>query len=103
MIHVSGYEGRDLNVSCSYVEKFQSSEKYLCKNNCGNNDVLITTAKIRNNKYSIYDDTKARVVTVTISDLKERDAGKYWCGVSLTGEDFYTEVKVDVGIGKLKN
>uniref|UniRef100_A0A669EFB9 Immunoglobulin domain-containing protein n=1 Tax=Oreochromis niloticus TaxID=8128 RepID=A0A669EFB9_ORENI len=100
VIHVSGYEGADVNVSCSYEKGFQSSEKYLCKSNCGRNDVLIMTTQPKNNKYSIYDDKKAQIFTVTIFDLQKRDAGKYWCGISLFGNDIYTEVIVDVKQGK---
>lgn len=97
---MSGYEGADVNVSCSYKTGFQSSEKYLCKSNCGKSDVLIMTTQPKNKKYFIYDDTKAQIFTVTIFNLQKRDAGKYWCGISLFGNDIYAEVTVDVGQGK---
>uniref|UniRef100_A0A4W6FI70 Immunoglobulin V-set domain-containing protein n=1 Tax=Lates calcarifer TaxID=8187 RepID=A0A4W6FI70_LATCA len=101
VIHVSGYEGRDVNVSCSYGEGYESYEKYLCRNDCGNSDVLITTTKAKKNKYSIYDDKKRRVFTTTLSDLSSVDAGKYWCGVTRTGKDIYTEVRLFVCICQL--
>uniref|UniRef100_A0A3Q4I979 Immunoglobulin domain-containing protein n=1 Tax=Neolamprologus brichardi TaxID=32507 RepID=A0A3Q4I979_NEOBR len=96
VIRVSGYEGADVNVSCSYEKGFQSSKKYLCKSNCGKSDVLIMTTQPKNKKYSIYDDTKAQIFTVTIFNLQKRDAGKYWCGISLFGNDIYAEVTVDL-------
>ncbi|XP_023276379.1 polymeric immunoglobulin receptor-like [Seriola lalandi dorsalis] len=34
LIHVSGYEGRDVNVSCPYAGGYESYEKYLCRNDC---------------------------------------------------------------------
>ncbi|XP_039469446.1 polymeric immunoglobulin receptor-like [Oreochromis aureus] len=80
VIHVTGYVGREVNVSCSYDEGYESYEKYLCKNNCGNSDVLITTSNPVKNKYRIHDDKTARIFTTTISDLHSVDAGKYWCG-----------------------
>uniref|UniRef100_A0A4W6CY21 Ig-like domain-containing protein n=1 Tax=Lates calcarifer TaxID=8187 RepID=A0A4W6CY21_LATCA len=80
VIHVSGYEGRDVNVSCSYGEGYESYEKYLCRDDCGDSDVLVKTTEAKKNKYSIYDDKEKQVFTTTISDLSSVDAGKYWCG-----------------------
>ncbi|XP_047434654.1 polymeric immunoglobulin receptor-like isoform X2 [Mugil cephalus] len=97
VIHVFGYVGRDVKVSCSYGQGYESHEKYLCKNDCGSSDVLITTSQTNKNKYSTYDDKQKRSFTVTISDLQSVDAGKYWCGVTRTGKDIYTEVKLELG------
>ncbi|XP_039860524.1 polymeric immunoglobulin receptor-like [Simochromis diagramma] len=94
VIHVTGYLESEVNVSCSYGQGYESYEKYLCKNNCGDSDVLITTSKPVINKYRIHDDKTARIFTTTISDLHSEDAGKYWCGVTRTGKDIYTEVKL---------
>uniref|UniRef100_A0AAZ1X167 Polymeric immunoglobulin receptor-like n=2 Tax=Oreochromis aureus TaxID=47969 RepID=A0AAZ1X167_OREAU len=97
VIHVTGYVGSEVNVSCSYGQGYESYEKYLCKNNCGSNDdVLITTSNPVKSKYRIHDDKTARIFTTTISDLKSEDAGKYWCGVNRTGTDIYTEVKLEL-------
>uniref|UniRef100_A0A3B4F820 Immunoglobulin V-set domain-containing protein n=1 Tax=Pundamilia nyererei TaxID=303518 RepID=A0A3B4F820_9CICH len=92
VIHVTGYVGSIVKVSCSYDEGYESYEKYLCKNNCGDSDVLVTTLESRKNKYRIHDDKTARIFTTTISDLHLADAGKYWCGVTRTGKDIYTEL-----------
>ncbi|XP_031145332.1 polymeric immunoglobulin receptor-like isoform X1 [Sander lucioperca] len=97
LIHVSGYEGREVKVSCPYGEGYESYEKYLCKNDCGSDDVLITTTEAKKNRYSIHDDKQKRVFAATISDLRHTDAGKYWCGVTRTGKDIYTEVMLEVG------
>ncbi|MEQ2223393.1 hypothetical protein ILYODFUR_036334 [Ilyodon furcidens] len=51
-------------------------------------------------KYHIYDDIRRRVFTVTIADLHFDVAGKYWCGVTKTGKDLYTEAKLDVRQGQ---
>uniref|UniRef100_A0A3B4BPE9 Immunoglobulin V-set domain-containing protein n=1 Tax=Pygocentrus nattereri TaxID=42514 RepID=A0A3B4BPE9_PYGNA len=44
--------------------------------------------------FSLDDDTAARVFTITITDLRPEDGGRYWCVVkrpkSLT--DLYTEI-----------
>uniref|UniRef100_A0AAZ1Y1V5 Ig-like domain-containing protein n=1 Tax=Oreochromis aureus TaxID=47969 RepID=A0AAZ1Y1V5_OREAU len=94
VIDVTGYVGREVNVSCSYNEGYESYEKYLCKNDCGSDDVLITTSNSSKNKYRIHDDKTARIFTTTITDLQSTDAGKYWCGVSRTGNDIYTKVEL---------
>ncbi|CAG5929084.1 unnamed protein product, partial [Menidia menidia] len=91
VIQVFGYEGTDVQVSCPYDEGYEDYEKYLCKNNCGSRDVLITTSESNKTKYSISDDTKRRTVIVTISDVRSADAGKYWCAVRRTIKDYFTE------------
>ncbi|XP_041837784.1 polymeric immunoglobulin receptor-like isoform X5 [Melanotaenia boesemani] len=96
VIHVFGYEGRDVKIPCEYGDGYEDYEKYLCKDDCGHSDILITTTQTNKTKYFIYEDRKTRIFTVTISDLSAVDAGKYWCGVSRNGKDIYTEVQLDV-------
>ncbi|XP_041837790.1 polymeric immunoglobulin receptor-like isoform X2 [Melanotaenia boesemani] len=96
MIHVFGYEGRDVKIPCGYDDGYEDYEKYLCKDDCSNSDILITTTQRYKAKYFIYEDRKTRIYIVTISDLSAVDAGKYWCGVSRTGRDIYTEVKLEI-------
>nr|XP_046262703.1 polymeric immunoglobulin receptor-like isoform X1 [Scatophagus argus] len=99
LIHVYGYEGGQVDVSCPYDTGYEDYEKYLCKNDCQDHDVLITTTNPKKNKYSIHDDRNKQVFTSTISDLSLTDVGKYWCGVTRTFTDIYTEVKLEVGKG----
>ncbi|XP_069386943.1 CMRF35-like molecule 3 isoform X2 [Paralichthys olivaceus] len=97
VIRVSGYEKADIYMSCPYDKDYKSNKKYLCRNNCGNGDVLITTTDKKSDKYSAYDDKKERVFRAKISDLSSKDAGSYWCGVTKTGIDHYparVELKV---------
>ncbi|KAL3996106.1 cytoplasmic tRNA 2-thiolation protein 1 [Sarotherodon galilaeus] len=96
VIHVTGYLGSEVKISCSYGPGYQAYQKYLCRNNCGSGDVLITTSNPVKNKYRIHDDKTARIFTTTISDLHSTDAGKYWCGVTRDLTDLYTEVKLKV-------
>lgn len=100
LIQVSGYEGREVNVSCPYGNGYQSHEKYLCRNPCGYKDVLISTKGTKTNKYSIHDHKSRQVFTTTVSNLRLTDAGKYWCGVTRDGLDIYTEVKLEVEKGE---
>uniref|UniRef100_A0AAQ5ZQL0 Immunoglobulin V-set domain-containing protein n=1 Tax=Amphiprion ocellaris TaxID=80972 RepID=A0AAQ5ZQL0_AMPOC len=96
LIRAFGYEGGNVNVSCHYGEGYEGYEKYLCKNDCSDSDVLITTGQTTKGRYSIYDDKKALKSTVTISDLRALDSGKYWCGVTRTGKDIYNEVRLEI-------
>lgn len=95
-----GYEGKEVHVPCPYPEGYESYEKYLCRNDCSYDDVLITTTERKKNKYSINDVDVKRVFTATISDLSFMDAGKYWCGVTRSGKDIYTEVQLEVRQGR---
>lgn len=97
---MSGYVGRSVKVLCSYHWGHEDNEKYLCRNDCGYSDVLITTSEKNKEKYCISDDKNKKVFTVTISDLNLNDTGKYWCGISNWFQDDYTEVKLDVKQGK---
>ncbi|XP_027873446.1 polymeric immunoglobulin receptor-like isoform X2 [Xiphophorus couchianus] len=95
LIRVFGYEGIRVNISCSYPQGYETYEKYLCRNDCADSDVLITTLQTNKHRHSIYDDKSTRIFTTTISNLQSADAGKYWCGVSRNGKDLYTELKLE--------
>ncbi|KAM9314797.1 polymeric immunoglobulin receptor-like [Pholidichthys leucotaenia] len=103
VIHVSGYKGRAVNIPCPYPQGYESYEKYFCKNNCASDDILIkTSVDVDDDEdqtmstYTILDDKTKQIFTVTMSNLNHRDAGKYWCGVTRTGKDIYTEVQLEV-------
>ncbi|XP_014865108.1 PREDICTED: CMRF35-like molecule 3 [Poecilia mexicana] len=98
IIPVFGYEGSDAEVPCPYPVGYEDYEKYLCKNDYeySTDDDVPIRSEGENNKYSIYHDQEPLTFTVSISDLQFDDAGKYWCGVTRTGNDIYTEVKLEV-------
>lgn len=99
-----GYEGQGARISCSYGQGYEDKEKYLCKDNCDDDsDVLILTSQMNGTKYFIFDEKTTRVFTTTIADLRFADAGKYWCGVSRSGIDIYTEVKLEIQPGMFNN
>ncbi|KAK2909450.1 hypothetical protein Q8A67_005287 [Cirrhinus molitorella] len=104
---VTGYSGGEVNITCKYKKENTANAKYLCKGKkpkkvktewrCE----LIKTKKkdewVHSGGFSLYDDTRAAVFTVTIRNLSEQDSGTYHCGVDkTTKKDSYTEVKLDI-------
>uniref|UniRef100_A0A3Q4NBH2 Immunoglobulin V-set domain-containing protein n=1 Tax=Neolamprologus brichardi TaxID=32507 RepID=A0A3Q4NBH2_NEOBR len=92
-IQLESYEGYSESISCLYEFQYQNNLKYICRGNRRSTcrrQALITSHMEK--KYRIHDDKTARIFTTTISDLHSVDAGKYWCGVTRTGKDIYTEV-----------
>ncbi|XP_013883308.1 CMRF35-like molecule 1 [Austrofundulus limnaeus] len=97
VLHVFGYESRNVIITCSYGRGYEDYEKYLCKNDCSYDDVLIKTSQREEKKYSINDYKTRSFFTATISDLCFNDTGKYWCGVTRNFiPDILTEVKLEV-------
>ncbi|XP_062420658.1 polymeric immunoglobulin receptor-like [Pungitius pungitius] len=96
VIHAYGYERGEVQFPCHYQPGYESYEKYLCKEPCGWDEILIKTTQTDKNKYSQQDDRRNQVFTATIRNLSFADAGKYWCAVSVNGKDLYTEIKLEV-------
>ncbi|XP_036822591.1 CMRF35-like molecule 5 [Oncorhynchus mykiss] len=105
LITVEGYEGGKAEIRCPYREEWRSHQKYLCKGDCpvlNKNKVIKTeTGKnsASNGRYSLKDNREESVFIVTITKLMINDAGKYWCGVTNSLADDYTEVNLTVSRG----
>ncbi|KAM9313996.1 uncharacterized protein KZ484_023834 isoform 1-T2 [Pholidichthys leucotaenia] len=95
-VAVTGVEGQMINIECSHANA-QSNIKYFCKGACRNEDILITSTKMKeqsNSKYSLKDN--GNTFYVTISHLTKDDSGTYYCGIERVGLDTYNEVLVTV-------
>ncbi|XP_026131996.1 CMRF35-like molecule 8 isoform X2 [Carassius auratus] len=99
-ISVTGYSGGGVSITCRYEGKYKNNEKYFCRG-----EWSVCTDQIRTNtknkwvdsgSFSLYDDTRAAVFTVTIRDLSEEDSGTYYCAVERSGIDPHTEVNLNV-------
>ncbi|KAK9981716.1 hypothetical protein ABG768_001240 [Culter alburnus] len=99
-ISVTGYSGGGVMIRCKYNRGYTAYVKYFCKGQwsvC--KDQIKTDEKnkwVRSGRFSLYDDTRSAVFTVTIRDLNQWDSGMYWCGVERFGNDLYTEVNLKV-------
>ncbi|KAG9262776.1 CMRF35-like molecule 1, partial [Astyanax mexicanus] len=97
---VTGYRGDSVEIRCSYDSGYETNMKYLCRGECSilfweTNDIPVESGSTaKDQRFSLKDDTAARVFTVTITDLRSEDAGQYWCGIkrSLPLTDVYTEI-----------
>ncbi|KAM3623255.1 uncharacterized protein V6R79_009111 [Siganus canaliculatus] len=95
-ISVTGELGKSVTITCSHINA-HTNYKYFCKDRCETKDVLISTRdddKGQTGRYGIRDE--GNTFSVTISDLKKDDAGKYWCGIDRIGWDTYKEVDLTV-------
>ncbi|KAF7689235.1 hypothetical protein HF521_012588 [Silurus meridionalis] len=98
---VTEYRGRSVQIKCHYEPGYEEYKKYLCRGDCSWKHVLIYSgSSAEDNRFSLYDDTTAKIFTITITDLRAEDNDTYWCGIERTGKDIYTElqllVKLDV-------
>ncbi|XP_072513236.1 polymeric immunoglobulin receptor-like [Salminus brasiliensis] len=82
---VTGYLGETVTISCSYPEKFQNKTRFFFKEIDQNYTEVIRTSESQKDRFSISDDRSSKVVSVRISDIREKDGGVYTCGVA--GED----------------
>ncbi|KAF5889987.1 CMRF35-like molecule 1 isoform X1, partial [Clarias magur] len=95
---VTGYRGRSVQINCSYTSGYEKSTKYLCRGGCS--VVLIKDIPVdskspaKDSRFSLHDDTTAKVFTINITDLRPEDEGTYWCGIQGTVYDSYTEIQL---------
>ncbi|KAM9455046.1 CMRF35-like molecule 8 isoform 2-T2 [Clarias gariepinus] len=93
---LTGYGGRSVKIKCNYTSGYEEYIKYLCRGKCpyvGYSDVPVKSGSpAKDSRFSLYDDTTAKVFTVTITDLRPEDGGTYWCGIERAGCDIYKEI-----------
>ncbi|XP_030264513.1 polymeric immunoglobulin receptor-like isoform X2 [Sparus aurata] len=80
---VSVKAGGSISIPCLYEPHYRDHEKYLCRGGVW----LFCTIKVGTNrpqnseKFSIADDKKQTVFTVTINDVTHKNNGNWWCAV----------------------
>ncbi|XP_016367276.1 CMRF35-like molecule 8 [Sinocyclocheilus rhinocerous] len=104
-ISVTGYSGGGVSITCKYYSEFRENAKYFCKGQPVTCSELIKNKNknkwVDSGRFSLFDDTRAAVFTVTIRDLSEEDSGTYQCGVDIYAKvDSYTEVNLKVITGQ---
>ncbi|XP_046694057.1 uncharacterized protein LOC124378409 isoform X2 [Silurus meridionalis] len=93
---VTGYRGRSVEIKCLYDPGYEEYTKYLCRGECTDwiNVLVKSGSPAENTRFSLYDNTIARIFTVNITDLRTEDKDTYWCGIERTGIDIYTELQL---------
>ncbi len=101
---VTGHRGERVNIRCRYEAGYESYSKYFCKGECifGIRNIMVESGSpAEDERFSLTDDTTARVFTVSITDLRTEDEGRYWCAVERTlTTDVYSEILLLVILGK---
>uniref|UniRef100_A0A4W4DMB4 Immunoglobulin domain-containing protein n=1 Tax=Electrophorus electricus TaxID=8005 RepID=A0A4W4DMB4_ELEEL len=100
---VTGYKGRSVQIRCPYKSGYETHLKYVCRGECytfQTKDIPVDSKTAKDERFSLNDDTAARVFTVTITDLRSEDGGNYWCGTQQKVHDHYTEILLVVKVGE---
>ncbi len=101
---VTGHRGERLDIRCRYEAGYESYSKYFCKGECkyvGNRNIMVESGSpAEDERFSLTDDTTARVFTISITDLRSEDEGRYWCAVKGVIYDGYSEILLQVKQGK---
>ncbi|XP_058236520.1 CMRF35-like molecule 8 isoform X2 [Hemibagrus wyckioides] len=101
---VTGYRGRSVQIKCPYESGKEQNKKYLCRGECPylwTKDIPVQSGSPpKETRFSLYDNTTARVFIITITDLRTEDGGTYWCTIQQKlAQDIYTEILLLVKTG----
>ncbi|KAI3363262.1 hypothetical protein L3Q82_011890 [Scortum barcoo] len=88
---VSVKAGESITIPCRYELRYRDHVKYLCKGTYWTScSIVVKTNQPHHSRiFSISDDTKETIFTVTICDVTEKDT-YYWCAVEI---DVWPDVK----------
>ncbi|KAF7695934.1 hypothetical protein C0J45_23464, partial [Silurus meridionalis] len=80
---MSAYLGQNITINCNYPEEYERNTKNLIRLNDDSfiQDVLDTNTNFQNGRFSISDNTSAKVFSVNISNVEENDEAFYLFGV----------------------
>ncbi|XP_056310896.1 polymeric immunoglobulin receptor-like [Danio aesculapii] len=102
----TGHEGGRVKIQCPYSEsEYEGNQKYLCRGECSINPIYINRdipvesgSAPKDERFSLTENRTAHNFTITITDLRTADQGKYWCAVktALLKPDDYKEIYLEI-------
>uniref|UniRef100_A0A4W4F1J6 Ig-like domain-containing protein n=1 Tax=Electrophorus electricus TaxID=8005 RepID=A0A4W4F1J6_ELEEL len=105
---VTAYSGGGIRIKCKYDDGHETNKKYFCKGEstpCA--DQIKTGAKhtwVHEGRFSVHDNTSAKVFWVVMRNLTVEDSGTYQCGVDIERwTDTYRPVKLKVNAGEFSS
>ncbi|XP_060750187.1 uncharacterized protein LOC132862261 [Tachysurus vachellii] len=80
---VNVFPGQNISIISNYPVIYNQAFKYIMKLENGSvvYDILDTSEKSQNNRFSIFDDSRAKVLSMNISNVTEADDGVYLYGI----------------------
>ncbi|XP_060750229.1 uncharacterized protein LOC132862292 [Tachysurus vachellii] len=100
---VKVFSGQNISITSNYPVINNRDYKYIMKleNGSVSNAVLDTHSETQKNRFSISDDSSAKVLVMNISNVTEADDGVYFCGFynrenSIEYYSFFTEIHLHV-------
>ncbi|XP_073698628.1 LOW QUALITY PROTEIN: polymeric immunoglobulin receptor-like [Garra rufa] len=96
----TAHERGKVEIRCPYESKYEEHNKYLCRGKCPRlfkEKVVESGSAAQDERFSLTDDKTAHIFTVTITDLRTEDQGKYWCGIEINRKlDDLTQIHLEI-------
>uniref|UniRef100_A0A8C1L218 Immunoglobulin domain-containing protein n=1 Tax=Cyprinus carpio TaxID=7962 RepID=A0A8C1L218_CYPCA len=98
---LTAHEGGQVEIRCPYEPKYEEHKKYFCRGEClivFKDKPVESESAAKDERFSLTDNKTAHIFTVTITDLRTEDKGKYWCGVNtgLFNHDYKREIYLEI-------
>ncbi|XP_067442355.1 polymeric immunoglobulin receptor-like [Thunnus thynnus] len=88
----TGYETAKTTITCDFPNEYNSSVKFICKDNneiC--EEILSTQSSVESNRTFTLTDTNS--FNMSISNVSSQHAGVYWCGVKSNEGNYKTSLR----------
>ncbi|KAK9981780.1 hypothetical protein ABG768_001304 [Culter alburnus] len=95
-VQVQAYSSKSVFITCKFPQEFRRNKKFIQKDSSQKIIVDEQNQWVRHDEVHMYDDSSEGLLKVFISDLTEDDGGTYRCGVNITDDDLFTDVKLTV-------